>query len=159
MRTGIQPLRLSCSFYYGWVMTFSNTSTGAVSHRACEAAQQVEALAARTDRVEGENRFLWIVVWPAHICGGMWLPTPNYSYWWWWRWCDDAAAKCNKYYSLSLQKETKHWPGYLRPMAFQEHSDDDVHPSEAGPQALESSSTESRHHIVQLFSLWDAWNS
>lgn len=133
-------------------MTFINTSTGAVSLRACETAQRVEALAARTDRVEEENRFLPALHTYVGVCDCPPVTTPTDG--------EDgedgedgAGAKCNKHNSLSLQKETKHCPGYLRPMAFQDHSEDDVHPSEAGPQALESSSTESRHHIVQPFSL------
>lgn len=126
-------------------MTFINTSTGAISLRDWEAAQLRHLLPGltewkeRTDSCELPSDLHTYV----GVCDCPPLTTPTDG--------DDgagagAAAKCNKYNSLSLQKETKHWPGYLRSMAFQEHSDDDVHPSEAGPQALESSST--NHDII-----------
>lgn len=91
-------------------MTFINTSTGAISLRACETAQRVEALAARTDRVEGENRFLPDLHTYVGVCDRPPVTTPTDG--------DDgedgedgddgAGAKCNKHNSLSLQKETKH---------------------------------------------------
>lgn len=86
-------------------MTFINTSTGTISLRACETAQQVEAFAARTDRVEGENRFLPDLHTYVGVCDCPPVTTPTDG--------DDGdgdstGARCNKYNSLSLQKETKH---------------------------------------------------
>lgn len=93
-----------------------------LSLRACEAAQQRHLLPGLTEWSSDLHTYVGV-----RDCPPLTTPTDG----------DDgdgaaAAAKCNKYNSLSLQKETKHWPGYLRPMAFQEHSHDDVHPSEAG---------------------------
>lgn len=52
---------------------------------------------------------------------------------------DSDDDKYSKNKSLNLQNGMKHWPDYLRPTASQKHSEDDVHPSEAGPRDPESS--------------------
>lgn len=57
---------------------------------------------------------------------------------------EDDDDKCNKKKNkgLSPQNETRYWPGYLSTVACQGHSKDAVHPSGAGPQALDSSAIE-----------------
>lgn len=98
------------------------------------------SLLSRTDTMEGENWLLQIVFWPPHIYAvavsvhsQLFMMVVVVMM---------MIIEIKKNKGLSPQNETKHWPGYLRTVAFQEHSNEGVHPPEAGPQALESSAIE-----------------